>query len=705
VKRPAALAVLFAIASGSCSSDPLTQIVVVVDSDSRDWTRLEARVEGFAEPAVVPIDPAQRPLPRRFSIVHDGGPLGPIAVTVSAYRAGDATPALVEPRTGISFVSGQTKLLRINLYQACIRKCAAGMACLADGRCVSSDEAAVLQPWTGSATPLEPGAVGVAGGSLPGSGGGGAGGAGGSMAGPDAGGTAGLGADTGPPPPMWDYTPSNFDAEAVGAGVPDGTHVVLDCGDATFDSSDQEFDGFCDEEPVVTVVKQVDGSEAVVLAMASLVIAQGSSLTLSGDRPVIVAVYGDAKIAGLLSAGGATGVDGPGAGRACAMGAGSSGGMSPGGNSGSGGGSGGGFGSPGGSGGSNGTSGTRVDGGGEEGDDTLVPLRGGCPGGKGGVRMEMALPAAGGGGGGAVQVSARGKLTIGGTVSAPGGGGGGGEDAKDGGAGGGSGGAILLEGSPVAIGPDAFVTANGGGGGGGRAHDGGGTTQAGVGGAIVALEPASGGEGAETGAHGGGGAAVRASAAGGGDPSASGLLFDYGAGGGGGGGVGRIRVNGATSCVPGGSFSPVPFVVCPACGVCPVAPALGCLPATYDGAYYFSCSVAANWMDANATCASAGMDLVRVDGAEEDEWLRALVDADAWIGATDGDAEGKWRWSRDGAQFWMGGAGGSTVGGLYAGWGSTEPNDIFSIEDCARIEPDGWADVDCGDAHPFVCER
>src|SRR5688500_7718543 len=113
----AALTLLLA----SCSEDdvPLTQIVVVVDSDFSGLTRFEAKIEGFEEPTTVRADLDDEPLPRRFSLVHDGGPLGPMAVIVSAYTEGD-DPILVERRTGMFFEAGRTLLLKVDLLAACV---------------------------------------------------------------------------------------------------------------------------------------------------------------------------------------------------------------------------------------------------------------------------------------------------------------------------------------------------------------------------------------------------------------------------------------------------------------------------------------------------------------------------------------------------------------------------------------------------------
>ena len=99
----------------------------------------------------------------------------------------------------------------------------------------------------------------------------------------------------------------------------------------------------------------------------------------------------------------------------------------------------------------------------------LIPLTGGS-GGAGGstvVGESRSDPGRGGGGGGAVQVSARGILSIGpaGTITVPGGGGEGCDSA--GGSGGGSGGAVLLEAASFVTHASSMVAANGGGGGAG----------------------------------------------------------------------------------------------------------------------------------------------------------------------------------------------------------------------------------------------
>ncbi len=70
--------------------------------------------------------------------------------------------------------------------------------------------------------------------------------------------------------------------------------------------------------------------------------------------------------------------------------------------------------------------------------------------------------------------------------------------------------------------------------------------------------------------------------------------------------------------------------------------------------------------------------------------------ADAWIGASDAASEGVWQWATGpdaGIQFWQGLSGGSTVGGEYNNWTSTQPNDSGG-QDYAHLRPNArWNDL------------
>src|SRR5687768_657286 len=93
-----ALGCALAALCASCREDALTQMVVVVDSDWDGFERVEIDVEGFGD--VPPVHARKRSgkplLPRRLALVHDGGDLGPIRVTVSGFVEGRDEPVLVE---------------------------------------------------------------------------------------------------------------------------------------------------------------------------------------------------------------------------------------------------------------------------------------------------------------------------------------------------------------------------------------------------------------------------------------------------------------------------------------------------------------------------------------------------------------------------------------------------------------------------------
>jgi hypothetical protein len=365
----------------------------------------------------------------------------------------------------------------------------------------------------------------------------------------------------GPTPCSYPYTVSNFEPRDIDFDAPD---VVLDCMEQVIIDTDDPvtFVRWCGDEPRTTYpITQLDGFPAVVIPMRSLHIGPDTSLRIRGSRPLILAVAGDALIEGSIDARTIGAV---------ALGAGSletckGGDGDPGTNAslltqGAGGGGGAGFGTPG----ANGGSGAgAVSGGGNgaiNGADDLIPLRGGCPGGRGGggTGGGVVFGGPGGAGGGAVQLSVAGRLrvTSKSVITASGGGGAFGDSASDGGGGGGSGGAVLLEAALVEIESDAFVTANGGGGASGNNNLGAGN--AGTDGYPANDSRAPGGLGNGGAGNGGLGSSARGGATNGGAGSSL-----RGGGGGGGGGVGRVRVNGLYDCTLRATFSPEPATTCP----------------------------------------------------------------------------------------------------------------------------------------------
>lgn len=240
------------------------------------------------------------------------------------------------------------------------------------------------------------------------------------------------------------WQPDNYDP----ALYPHAAVVNFDCGGVhTFDSTSRTWDtnccGTCPDVTSSAVDQTVSGGpQVVILSMASLGLAAGTTIRLIGDYPVIFSVDTDAMLAGTIDAGSeGTGIGAGGDYGSCGNGNGANGGASSGRGAGGGGG---GFGSVGGAGGgsclyccpSSPAAGQQ------NGGATLSPLRGGCRGGTGG-----SSGGSGGSGGGAVQIAVQGMLTIeaSGVLSSAGGGGVRGPGNSGGGGGGGSGGAVLLE--------------------------------------------------------------------------------------------------------------------------------------------------------------------------------------------------------------------------------------------------------------------
>jgi hypothetical protein len=337
--------------------------------------------------------------------------------------------------------------------------------------------------------------------------------------------------------PAFPYQPSNVTLPQVPTFPDAGT--VLGCGETSLNSgaagTPPTFGNWCGATPPWAVITQDGGLEALVVSASSLSLQGGSSLKLSGARPVIFVVNGPVTLLGDVTVrAGAQACAGDGAGGDANA-------------SGNGAGAGGSFGSLGGPGGT-GSVPLANNGGGAvgtlAGEATLVPLRGGCPGGRGQAR---AVP-----GGGALQISAAGVVSVAGVVNAPGSGGTGGKAGFFGAEGGGSGGAVLLEGLSITVSGAGALVANGGGGGqGGGALDGtnggDGTRGGGDGGSGGSVLGGPGGNGAEGGANGG-----------------AGTFSAVGAAGGGGGGVGRVRFNVVLGCslgpvgTPGVTLSPRP---------------------------------------------------------------------------------------------------------------------------------------------------
>lgn len=302
-------------------------------------------------------------------------------------------------------------------------------------------------------------------------------------------------------------------------------------------------------ESIGGVVRTVTGVEACVIAGTTITVS-GPLVGVYGERPLVLVATDSISVTtmnfDITSRTRPPASDGPNANPPqCATDAAQDG--QPG-NGGGGGGAGGSFGSRGSNGGTGGN-GDRAGGVAAQPATVFDVLRGGCPGGMGGVGAYPDL-APGGSGGGALYMVARNTISVSGTINASGAGGWGGVGARGGGGGGGSGGMIVLHAATFDIAPGARIFANGGGGGGGAGN----SYVDGTRGADARDldKPAAGGMAGDVQGTPGGTGAYKAVAAGGVQSAEQG-------GGGGGGGVGVIRVlSGQT--LPANNVSPTPIL-------------------------------------------------------------------------------------------------------------------------------------------------
>jgi len=152
--RAACLGALAFALGCSSDSDPLTQIQVTVDSDldvPDQLDRVTIGVAGMVTDEAASADLSERgsPLPRRLTLLHQVGPLGPVRVTATGFQGGtQVVERVVETR----FESGKLVPLAIELQRACLDvSCPDGASC-DDGECRSiSDGSPVGAPDGGGA--------------------------------------------------------------------------------------------------------------------------------------------------------------------------------------------------------------------------------------------------------------------------------------------------------------------------------------------------------------------------------------------------------------------------------------------------------------------------------------------------------------------------------------------------------------------------
>jgi hypothetical protein len=117
-----------------------------------------------------------------------------------------------------------------------------------------------------------------------------------------------------------------------------------------------------------------------------------------------------------------------------------------------------------------------------------------------------------------------------------------------------------------------------------------------------------------------------------------------------------------------------------------------------QGSAYLFCQNNKTWSVAKGECSQWGYHLATIDDSAEDGWLDSKIDGynvnkEWWIGYNDVTVEGYWDW--DGPYS------------TYTNWGSNEPNDANSGEDCAILNAwagGAWNDTSCSTSTYYICE-
>jgi hypothetical protein len=125
-----------------------------------------------------------------------------------------------------------------------------------------------------------------------------------------------------------------------------------------------------------------------------------------------------------------------------------------------------------------------------------------------------------------------------------------------------------------------------------------------------------------------------------------------------------------------------------------------------NGQCYVVVATPLDWDAARANCQARGVgwDLTSIRSATVSAFLASFVVEEAWVGGSDAVTEETWAWVDDGFQFWQGEDEGQPLNGAFVNWFDDEPNGSES-SDCMRLLIDTrWADLECAELRPSVCE-
>ena len=130
------------------------------------------------------------------------------------------------------------------------------------------------------------------------------------------------------------------------------------------------------------------------------------------------------------------------------------------------------------------------------------------------------------------------------------------------------------------------------------------------------------------------------------------------------------------------------------------------------GSFYKLFAEHETWNNAVANCKSHGAELVKIELAEENDFLTSTIITPSagtyWIGLSDQVEEGKWMWT-DGSPL-----------ASYINWGRDNPNDLSGNQNCGQVVKgsfymgsyhftgynDGeWNDFRCDYLLGYICEK
>ncbi|KAM9263985.1 macrophage mannose receptor 1-like isoform 2-T2 [Morus bassanus] len=123
-----------------------------------------------------------------------------------------------------------------------------------------------------------------------------------------------------------------------------------------------------------------------------------------------------------------------------------------------------------------------------------------------------------------------------------------------------------------------------------------------------------------------------------------------------------------------------------------------CPPCSEGWAYfrnscYFYSKTPSSWENAQHFCLVLGTQLLEVDGPEEKDYIRTMLQSSSWLGIRDEEVEGTWKR-----------ANGTILPWESSSWHRNEPNGGRQ-ENCAAVREDGeWYDFPCTSQLPWVCE-